>query len=764
MTSNQIGERAQMDAQQVDSLQAGDPRHIGPYQLLGRLGSGGMGQVFAATGPRGPVAVKVVHAWLAHDEQFRARFAAEVKASRKVVGPWTAAVLDADPEADVPWLATEYVQGVPLDDAVRGAGPLPPAAVHYLASNLARALATIHAAGLVHRDVKPANVLLAADRPRLIDFGISRALDGTRMTGTGATIGTPAYMSPEQAEGRRIGTSSDLFSLGSVLVTAATGRGPFGSGTPLSMIRKVLYATPELGDLAEPVRKLVAACFARNPDARPTAAQLADALEPLPSSLAGGWMPGGIAALLPPPLPREPMISAAAAAEPPPVPGPVSGPFSGPVSGPFSGPVSGPQFATGPSGPSSGGWAPPVDAQPKTSRRRFLIGAGAIGAVAVGAGAGFGIPALTSSTTTAPTDGPGPAALPSGQPRELWTVTPGGKVQALAADAGAVYVSSDDASIYALDPATGRPKWTYAVRQSLRDPVQFADGGAVLVSDSYITTAVDAATGALRWENEKVWMLGSGGDLVVGKATTAGSYDNYDVIGLDPATGQERWRSPVGKQSGIGINDAVVSGGKVHVKLEGSLLTLDAANGSRGWEHQLTKATVGLGAEAYDITVVDTTLFYVTTETGKFTVVAIDTVTGQERWRRTADGSYNPGTLTVEGGSVIGGGYNSLVALDMASGEQRWQKGGIGDLDFPISGTFIAGAAGTIYRAGETGGIGTPARYFAYAYAADTGEERWKLRLENTEKYGRQPTTAVPGTFYMATGTDNTMLRAVTHV
>ncbi|MEJ3654271.1 serine/threonine-protein kinase [Actinomycetes bacterium KLBMP 9759] len=755
MTSNRIEERAvmeaqQMQAQQMQALQTGDPRRIGPYQLLGRLGSGGMGQVYASTGPHGPVAVKVVHAWLAHDEQFRARFAGEVKASRKVVGPWTAAVVDADPEADVPWLATEYVPGVPLDDAVRAAGPLPPAAVHYLASNLARALATIHAAGLVHRDVKPANVLLAADRPRLIDFGISRALDGTRMTGTGATIGTPAYMSPEQAEGRRIGTSSDLFSLGSVLVTASTGRGPFGEGTPLSMIRKVLSATPELGNLTEPVRTLVAACFARDPAARPTAAQLADALEPLPSSLARGWMPVGVAALLPPPLPREPMISAAAA-EPPPAP--ASGPVSGPSVPPFS---TGP---SGPGGPSSSGWAP-VEAQPGTSRRRFLIGAGAIGAVAVGAGAGFAIPALTSGTAV-PTDGPGPAALPSGQPRELWTVTPGGKVQALTADAGAVYVSSDDSSIYALDPETGRPKWTYAVRSPLRNPVQFADGGVVLVGDGYITTAVDAASGALRWENEKVWMLGSGGGLVVGKATWAGSFDSYDVIGLDPATGQERWRTPVGKQSSISITVAVVSGGKVHVKLESSLLTLDGANGSRGWEHQLTKASVGLGAEAYDITVVDTTLFYVTTETGKFTVVAIDTVTGQERWRRTADGSYNPGTLTVEGGSVVGGGYNSLVALDMATGEQRWQKGGIGDLGFPISGTFIAGAAGTIYRAGETGGIGTPARYFVYAYAADTGEERWKLRLENGERYGSQPTTAVPGTFYMATGTDNTMLRAV---
>ena len=267
----------------MESLQANDPVAIGRYRLLARLGAGGMGLVYLGADDAGrQVAIKVVHPGFAHDDQFRARFAREVAVSRKVTGPWTAAVVDADPNAPTPWLATEYVPGQSLDTVIRTFGVLAPRAVHDLAVGLAKALVTIHDAGLIHRDIKPSNVLMSADGPRLIDFGISRAVDGTRMTSTGMVIGTPAFMSPEQTEGDDIGPASDVFSLGAVLVLAATGVGPFGEGTPMVLLRRILTTEPNLGALVEPVRGVVAECVRLDVAQRPTAAQLVERLEPVP--------------------------------------------------------------------------------------------------------------------------------------------------------------------------------------------------------------------------------------------------------------------------------------------------------------------------------------------------------------------------------------------------------------------------------------------------------------------------------------------------
>ena len=235
-------------------LQAHDPAVVGPYRLLGRLGAGGMGQVFLAHGEDGAlVAVKIVHPGLAHDDRFRARFAREVEVSRRVTGPWTAAVLDADPDAPAPWLATEYVAGPALDHAVRAAGPLPAETVHLLAAGLTRALVAIHGMGLLHRDVKPSNVLLAADGARLIDFGIARAVDGAGMTSTGMMIGTPGFMSPEQADGD--GARPGVRRVLPRRRAGARGhrRGPFGEGGPVAVMRRILDDAPDLGALAEPV-------------------------------------------------------------------------------------------------------------------------------------------------------------------------------------------------------------------------------------------------------------------------------------------------------------------------------------------------------------------------------------------------------------------------------------------------------------------------------------------------------------------------------
>jgi hypothetical protein len=281
----------------LEGLHADDPLQIGPYLLLGRLGAGGMGQVFLGRSPGGRrVAVKVIRTGLAEDPGFRARFAREVAAACRVSGAFTAPVIDADPTAPLPWLVTGFVNGPSLAEAVHEHGALPVDSVLALAAGLAEGLGAVHAAGVVHRDLKPSNVLLAADGPRVIDFGISRAVDATAMTQTGAVIGSPAFMSPEQFEGGAVGPASDVFSLGAVLAFAATGEAPFGHGEPAVLMYRVVHGTPRLDRLPGPVRPLVDRCLAKDPGQRPTAAQfLAELTAAHPSAAdLNDWLPASI--------------------------------------------------------------------------------------------------------------------------------------------------------------------------------------------------------------------------------------------------------------------------------------------------------------------------------------------------------------------------------------------------------------------------------------------------------------------------------------
>lgn len=281
-------------------LGAEDPQVIGAYRLLGRLGSGGMGVVYLGRSAGGrTVAVKVVHAHFALDEEFRARFRREVDAARRVGGSWTAPVLDADPEARVPWVATGYVAGPPLNQAISDEGPLPEPSVRALAAGLAEALGAVHGLGLVHRDVKPSNVLLALDGPRLIDFGIARATEGTAsLTSTGASIGSPGYMAPEQILGRTVGGPADVFSLGAVLTYAATGEQPFPGDSSASLLYKVVHEEPQLGpELTGELRDLVSACLAKNPADRPTPEQIVSRLAPADGAselVRSGWLPAAL--------------------------------------------------------------------------------------------------------------------------------------------------------------------------------------------------------------------------------------------------------------------------------------------------------------------------------------------------------------------------------------------------------------------------------------------------------------------------------------
>jgi serine/threonine protein kinase len=274
----------------VGELQPGDPRSVGPYRLLGRLGSGGMGQVFLGRSAGGRlVAVKVIRPDLGGEPGFRTRFAREVAAARNVSGLFTALVVDADVEGPMPWLATAYVPGPSLSEAVTSQGPLPADSVLALAAGLAEGLEAIHAAGVVHRDLKPSNVLLADDGPRVIDFGISRAAESTMLTQSGTVIGSPGFMSPEQATAGEIGPPSDVFSLGAVLTFAATGEGPFGTGSIPAMIYRVVHTPPDTTGLPARIRPMIERCLAKDPRDRPTPGDLLAELGA--GQLAADWLP-----------------------------------------------------------------------------------------------------------------------------------------------------------------------------------------------------------------------------------------------------------------------------------------------------------------------------------------------------------------------------------------------------------------------------------------------------------------------------------------
>ncbi|MEV5828285.1 serine/threonine-protein kinase [Spirillospora sp. NPDC052242] len=278
-------------------MQPAPPEMIGPYRVVAPLGSGGMGEVFLATSQsRRAVAVKVIRDELLDDPKWRARFRREVTSARSVSGFYTAAVVDADPDADRPWLATQYIRGVSLAKAVLEKGPLPERAACRLGAGLAEALIAIHDAGIVHRDLKPSNVLLASDGPRVIDFGIARPLGAVPLSRT-EVMGTPAYMSPEQALGEPVTPRSDVFALGSTLVFAATGSAPFGSGRKVR--GRIVHGIPDLSRLPDPMRGVVTRCLSKLPDDRPSPDQVLTAFSTLLDAHYGvEWLPSGVEELI----------------------------------------------------------------------------------------------------------------------------------------------------------------------------------------------------------------------------------------------------------------------------------------------------------------------------------------------------------------------------------------------------------------------------------------------------------------------------------
>ncbi|MGW1818633.1 protein kinase domain-containing protein [Streptomyces sp. NPDC002125] len=287
----------------MQALNEDDPNRIADYRLLGRLGEGGMGVVYLARSTRGRmVAVKSIRPELAALPDFRRRFAQEVAIARRVGSDWTAAVLDADPHAERPWAATAYVPGPTLAEVVERHGPLPERSVRGLVSGLCDALAAIHATGLVHRDLKPSNIMITIDGPKVIDFGIVRALDGPThggLTSTGVVVGSPGFMAPEQVRGERLTTACDIFALGSVLAFAASGRLPFAppEGGAHAVMYRVVHEEPELTGVPEPLLPLVLACLAKSPTTRPDLTALRAWQKTQPHHR-GPWLPAPLLARL----------------------------------------------------------------------------------------------------------------------------------------------------------------------------------------------------------------------------------------------------------------------------------------------------------------------------------------------------------------------------------------------------------------------------------------------------------------------------------
>ncbi|UED84755.1 serine/threonine-protein kinase [Streptomyces profundus] len=288
----------------MQPLSPGQPTSVGPYRLLGRLGAGGMGEVYLGRSPTGrTAAIKLVHAELASDPEFRRRFRSEVAAAQRVSGEWTAPVLDSDTESTVPWVATGYVPGPSLTQVVEKYGPLPEESVWALTHGLTQALTDIHDNGLVHRDLKPSNVLVTLDGPKVIDFGIARAVDASQVTRTGSMVGSPGYMAPEQIRGEHINSAADVFALGAVVAYAASGVSPFAPDQPSlhTVLYRVLHEEPELGAPEGPLtgylRQVAERCLLKDPNERPTLPQILR-LAAHHTDNSGVWLPPGLTAQL----------------------------------------------------------------------------------------------------------------------------------------------------------------------------------------------------------------------------------------------------------------------------------------------------------------------------------------------------------------------------------------------------------------------------------------------------------------------------------
>ncbi|MCT9003326.1 serine/threonine-protein kinase [Streptomyces sp. NPDC054766] len=734
----------------VDQLTQHDPRRIGPFEVLGRLGAGGMGLVYLARSASGRrVAIKTVRTELAEDQLFRVRFSREVEAARAVSGFYTAAVVDADARAAVPWLATAYVPAPSLEEIVNECGPLPAQAVRWLAAGVAEALQSIHGAGLVHRDLKPSNVLVVEDGPRVIDFGIASGVSNTRLTMTNVAVGTPAYMSPEQAkDSRSVTGASDVFSLGSMLVFAATGHAPFHGANPVETVFMLLREGPDLEGLPDELRPLIESCMQMDATARPNPADLQAQLAPHlfgsgsdDSGTASAWLPeravglietrrGGRPPVKPPTGGSGRSGGGRAVVPPPPSHAPV------PVGAPDAGPVrlAGAKVPIGP-GPrvldarAAAVKAPPPEAGLAASWSRPRIGVNGAEPAPM--------------PTVAP---PAPDASAGWRPWRFRMSNDVWGTPSVADDL--VYVTSFE--VHALDVATGRRRfktrdvaWSMAVADgrihASDGPTLFAlearEGADLwrLSTDAWVySLQADRGTvvtgtrggGIQAWEasnGQKLWEI-SGGQTdfespEAGPAIHDGTvyvWKDARLRALEARTGEERWSYPIGDAAscgGVPVRMTHAPDGYVYISAGTRVLAVDTASGHVRWHFEapavfLCPPTFAPGPAVTGGGV------YLADYLG--TVYALDATDGRDRWRIATESRASAEPVLVAAGHVHVGSGKGLYTLDAVTGTPKWRFQAGGDL---VGAPVVA--EGRIHF-GSTD-------HLLYTLKADDGRLRWKL-------------------------------------
>ncbi|MEU3215802.1 PQQ-binding-like beta-propeller repeat protein [Streptomyces sp. NPDC006971] len=645
------------------SLRGGDPVEIGGYPLEARLGSGGMGTVFLARTSSGrPVAIKLIHQQFAEDDEFRIRFRQEVAAARRVSGAFTAAVVDAAPEAEQPWMATTYIEGPTLAQHIAKNGPLNGAELRRLAIGLAEALRDIHRVGVVHRDLKPSNVVLSPEGPRVIDFGISRAVDQQTLTMTGRVIGTPPFMSPEQLQAPRgVGPRSDVFSLGTLLVYSATGRGPFDADSPYMTAYQVVHEEPSLGAVPAALRTVVELCLDKEPKGRPSADELLVLLRDLPADL-GATDANGVGAGC-----TRDMIT--------------QHHFATPETPAPSAPT------TAPAGPGAGSTGTPVGRRLRRRWRPVLAAAVAVAAIGGGAAAlkagGFGGNSGGDEGNGVATPG---AALPDGF--EPWRRTVQG----------------------------GREDIPDELRCVARGDALFCGGGGV------VATRIRAMDGSRVWTAKSpgvpvqgMHMVGATDDTVLGyrfAAQDAPQDPPSEVVAIDADTGRELWSVPSGAQSRAvtgRTQDAVVVGSAV-VTVDASnsrFEARDAHSGEVTWTTSFPAGTqcapVPVGPQLFAMCATDTEMDAL--EVRHPTLRTVDRASGALGRPIAVDGPAIPmgvtdGRLVLLQGHMEGpalAGYDGVARFDPASRKVTYSR-----LAKTYAGT-PGMADGAVYVSGQTG-------------------------------------------------------------
>lgn len=674
----------------MEQLTQHDPRRIGPFEVLGRLGAGGMGLVYLARSASGRrVAIKTVRTELAEDQLFRVRFTREVEAARAVSGFYTAAVVDADPRAAVPWLATAYVPAPSLEEIVNECGPMPAQGVRWLAAGIAEALQSIHGAGLVHRDMKPSNVLVVEDGPRVIDFGIASGVSNTRLTMTNVAVGTPAYMSPEQAkDSRSVRGASDVFSLGSTLVFAATGHPPYHGANPVETVFMLLREGPNLEGLPDELRPLIDSCMQMDATQRPTPADLQAQLAPHlfdggdDSGTASAWLPERVVAMIEARRSGNRTPPAAVVRAPAPRSGGSRGPDSGAAThrrqrgaDPWVDPRTGhavpqrphhPPMAPVPSGEPVriGGSPVPIGPGP-----RATAAAPAARVAAADSATGWirppgGSIAAPSVVQAVPSPGPAPD---SGRWRP-WRFRMSNEVWGTPTVAGdLLYVTSFE--VHALDVASGRRQfktrdvaWSMAVSE-----------GRIHASDGPSLYALDATDGSERWRlSTDAWVYA----LSAERGTVVTATRGGGVQGWEASTGHRLWELS-GAQTDFETPEAapVLHDGTAYVWQDARLRAVDARSGRESWSYPVGDAA-SCGNVPVRVTPAPDGNVYVSAGTR---VLSVERSSGRVRWHFEAPAVFLAAPAFAPGPAVTGGGVyladylGTVYALDAATGKDRWR-------------------------------------------------------------------------------------------